>query len=166
MTRRAWIWSTAAVVVIAGLVTWWLWPAGKPAPRARQYLDYTSCLLTDASGLQGPDAAPVWAGMQQASLTTHAKVQYLPVTGAQTVDNATPVLNSLALRHCAQVFAVGAAPAGAARKAAPTLHGVTFVVLDGGPGGTNLTVLPRTGNAEVTAEVSALIVKAVDKSGH
>jgi hypothetical protein len=163
---RRWMWwaAGAVVVVVAGLVTWGLWPAKKEPPRARVYLDYTACLLTDANGLQSAEAAPVWAGMQKASLATHAKVQYLAVTGEQTADNATPFLNSLAQRHCSQIFATGAAPAAAARKAASTFAGVSFYVVGGSGGSGNLTVIPSGGAAAVTTSVDEAIVHGVGAS--
>jgi len=47
------------------------------APRARQYLAFTACLLTGSRGLAGAKGAEAWAGMQAASLATRAKVEYL-----------------------------------------------------------------------------------------
>src|ERR1700761_9200785 len=85
--RRWWWAGVAAVVVVAGLVPWLVWPS-TPAPRARVYKAFTACLLTDSRGIAGPQAAPVWAGMQKASLATHVKVEYLAVVGPDTVDNA------------------------------------------------------------------------------
>jgi hypothetical protein len=55
----------------------------------------------------GAAAAPVWAGMQDASLATHAKVQYLQVTGEATVGNALPYLATLVQRRYAVVFGAG-----------------------------------------------------------
>lgn len=46
-----------------------LWPDDPAEPRAREYRDVTVCLLTGAAGVTDPAAAPVWAGMQESSLT-------------------------------------------------------------------------------------------------
>src|SRR5947207_14130382 len=108
--RRWWVWAGVAVVVLAVVVGWLVWPDSKePPPRARPYLNYTACLLTDAQGLAGPTASRAWAGLQDASLATHARVQYLPVAGEPTVGNAMPYLASLLQRQCAVVVAVGPA---------------------------------------------------------
>src|SRR5262245_15879290 len=109
--------AVALGTAIAGLVTWLVWPTGAPRvapPRERQYLDYTACLLADDRGIAGAEAAPVWAGLQDASLATHAKVQYLPVLGAQTTDNALTFLATLAQGQCNIIFAVGNGPVAAA----------------------------------------------------
>ena len=89
--QRWWLAGGAAFVLVVAL-TWALWPASEPdpPPRAREYLDYTACLLTGDRGIADPQAAPVWAGLQDASLATRAKVQYLAVTGPQTAENGVP----------------------------------------------------------------------------
>src|SRR5688572_8099415 len=74
LPHRWWLTSGAGLLVVI-LLTWALWPATKETPRERRYLDYTACLLTGEKGIADPAAAPVWAGMQEASLATHAKVQ-------------------------------------------------------------------------------------------
>jgi hypothetical protein len=64
-------------VLVVGLAAWILWPS----PRPRPYLAFTACLLTDEQGVAGSAAGAVWAGMQDASLATRAKVQYVPAVG-------------------------------------------------------------------------------------
>ena len=158
--RRWWFWAGAGVVLVA-LVSWVVWPRSTPAPRARPYLAYTACLLTDAQGVAGADAVPVWAGMQDASLATHAKVEYLPVLGEDTVANARPYLASLLQRQCAMVIAVGTAEVGAVRADASAHPQVRFVSVGGGSGGGNVTVVPAGSGARkqvadaVTAGVRA-----------
>lgn len=67
MNRRWWILIGALAVVLGGVVGWLVWPAHpEPPPRARPYLEYTACLLTDGQGLAGPLSASVWGGMQDA----------------------------------------------------------------------------------------------------
>ena len=78
-------------------------PASAPAARARSYTDLQACLLTGERGLADPAAAALWAGMEQASLATHAKVSYLAVAGPQTSGNALPFLGSL----LAMLFTLG-----------------------------------------------------------
>lgn len=65
-------------------------------------------MLTGPDGLAGSQAAAAWAGLQKASLRTHAKVQYLAVTSGTTARSAAPYLASLATRHCGVVVAAGA----------------------------------------------------------
>lgn len=155
--------ATAGVLVllVAGLV-WALWPAPQPPepPRARQYLAYTACLLTDDHGTQGPAAAPVWAGMQDASLATRAKVQFLVVTGPQTAENAAPFVASLAQSHCDLVFAAGRAPSAGVRRSAPTFPRVRFFLVgDPNPGGNISSVDGRTPEL-VRASVAGILERS------
>jgi hypothetical protein len=108
-TPRLGIWLAAGVcVVVAGAVTWALWPSNPATtPHARHYLNVTACLLTDSRGIApGTPGAPAWAPMQSASVATHVMVSYLPDTGAGT----TPVmLNTLVERHCGVIITTGTA---------------------------------------------------------
>jgi basic membrane lipoprotein Med (substrate-binding protein (PBP1-ABC) superfamily) len=97
--------------------------------------------LTDERGITGQEAAPVWAGMQDASLATRAKVQYVSVSGSQTADGAVPFLSSLAQGRCDRVFAVGAVPVGAVAKSAAQFPKVRFVVVGGGAAGPNVSTV-------------------------
>src|SRR5947207_16029154 len=98
--------------MVAG--AWWLSSRNAEPPRARQYLAFTACLLTGADGIAGADAAPVWAGMQDASAQTRAKVEYLSVSEPATKENAEPFLASLVSRQCDVVLVVGSAQVAAA----------------------------------------------------
>lgn len=115
--RRSWLWLVLAVpaVVAAVLAGWALWPSPAPAPQARQYLDVSACLLTGPRGVTpGAPAAPTWAAMEKASLTTHVMVSYLPAT----VPTDVPVLlNTLVQRRCGMIVADGAPPGQVARAA-------------------------------------------------
>jgi basic membrane lipoprotein Med (substrate-binding protein (PBP1-ABC) superfamily) len=158
--QRRWLLVAVAALVAAVGVAWAVWPS-EPAPRARQYLDFTACLLTDEHGIAGPEATPVWAGMQEASLATRAKVQYVSVVGPQTADNAVPFLSSLAQGRCNLVFAVGAVPVGAVGKAAAQFPGTRFVVVGGAPADGNVSKVD-VGSAEATrTSVKRFITTAV-----
>ncbi|MDR3081442.1 MAG: BMP family ABC transporter substrate-binding protein, partial [Streptomyces sp.] len=81
-----------------------------PDTRARHYTETDACLLTGESGITtGTHGATVWAGMQDASLKTHARVSYTPVTGEQSAAAATPFLNGMLQRSCEVVVATGKA---------------------------------------------------------
>jgi basic membrane lipoprotein Med (substrate-binding protein (PBP1-ABC) superfamily) len=98
--------GAVAVLAVAGVVAWSVWPRPVP-PHARQYLSVSACLLTDQAGIvAGSPAAPVWAAMESASLSTHVMVSYLPATGPSDV---TPMLNTLVQRNCGVIIATGAA---------------------------------------------------------
>lgn len=110
--RAGWAAGASAVLVL-GLVGVWLFVGsgqdGPPDPRARQYKEFDACLLTDEKGIvAGAAAAPVWEGMQKASLETRARVTYVPVIGEPSAANARPFFNSLMQRKCDVVLAVGA----------------------------------------------------------
>lgn len=149
---------TGAVVV--GLAVWVVVSPSGPPPRARQYLTFKACLLTDSQGITGKQAAPVWAGMQHASLKTQARVQYLSVFGASTVPNALPYVASLVQRHCDLVMAAGDVPVAAAVAGAARFPKARFVVIGGQGAGGNVTVVnsPPMG---VPAAVAAVITHAV-----
>ncbi len=154
--RRWWPAGLAGVVVLVAGVVWLVWPS-PPPQRARPYLAFTACLLTDARGVVGVDAAPVWAGLEDASLATRAKVQFLQVTSGSTVADAQPFLASLVQRQCAVVVAVGAPQVGAAVAGAAKYPDVRFVLVGaGGASGGNVTWVDG-GPAQVRARVAQVV---------
>jgi hypothetical protein len=144
-----------------------LLPGGGPPPagtgRARQYLAFDACLLTDAHGLAGTQAAQAWAGMQSASLVTHTKVEYLPVAGAQTTGTARPYLASLVQRHCNVVIAVGAAPVSAVSADARQFKSVRFAVVGGRATAPNVTALSAQ-TTRIKPAVDQVVTSAVRSS--
>ncbi len=93
------------------------WPGGGqalPPPRAWVYESVDACLLTGARGLADPATAQAWAGMQDASRATSARVSYLAVTGLATAAQAEPFAGSLLVGGCKVVAASGAAERAAA----------------------------------------------------
>jgi hypothetical protein len=158
--RRWRIWAAATAVVVAlGLGVWWLWPSSPP--RARPYLDWTACLLTDGRGTVGPPAAAAWAGMQDASSATHARVQHVPVAGGTTVGDALPYLAGLLQRRCAVVVAVGDAQVAAVATDAARYPAVRFVVVGGSASGGNVTVLNGLSDPQLRDRIRVLVVNAV-----
>lgn len=141
--------GAAAVLAIAGVTAWMLWPRPAAAPQARQYLNVSACLLTDPKGVApGTPAAPVWAAMQSASLATHVMVSYLPATGPAT---ASLMLSTLMERNCGVIIATGA-PAADVVKAARSDRHQEFVLVAApgaaGAGGVpNLVVVSPAGAA-------------------
>lgn len=161
--RRRWAVVGTGVLVIA-LLVWALWPEPRPAPpsRARQYLAFTGCLLTDDHGIGGPAAAPVWAGLQDASLATHAKVQFLEVTGEQTGENAAPFVASLAQSHCDLVFATGPAPSAGVRQSAAAFPRVRFYLIGEPHPGSNISTVDGTTPEATRADVARILTAAAD----
>jgi hypothetical protein len=159
MSRRLAI-GGACLVTATAVTIWLLWPDPPLPPRARQYLEFTACLFTDESGIgRGPGAA-AWAGMQDASLTTHAKVQYLSVTGPATTANALPYLASLLQRRCAVIVAVGQAQIQAVLTDAPAHPQTQFVVL-ANSGAPNVTFIQPNDDTNVRNQIAKLIGTAV-----
>lgn len=142
--------ATAVSIVVIGLLVWWLWPSRQPAqePLARPYREFTVCLLTDERGTDGPEAQPIWAGIQDAALAAQVRSQYLSVAGPQTAENAATFLASLAQGKCHLIFATGRAPGDAVKAKAHTFPQVRFYLVN-----------PRTSAANVSA------VDAVDPRG-
>ncbi|WP_309226327.1 BMP family ABC transporter substrate-binding protein [Streptomyces lunaelactis] len=163
--RAGWAAGSAAVLVL-GLVAVWLFlggeKSGPPDPRARQYKEFDACLLTDDKGiLAGTPAAPVWEGMQQASQDTRARVNYVPVMGEQSAENARPFFNSLMQRQCDVVLAVGTPQVEVTEAGAKQHPKVRFVVVDGAEKAGNVTVAKSgDGLKETVAEAIRQAVKA------
>lgn len=114
MTRwlRKYWWAATAVVAAVGIglgifLSRPSHPArALPPARARVYTAFDACLLTDAAGVGSAQAAPVWSGMQAASLQSSGKVSFLSVYGPDTAANAVPYVNTLVQRQCNLVLAV------------------------------------------------------------
>ncbi|WP_229849024.1 BMP family ABC transporter substrate-binding protein [Streptomyces melanogenes] len=146
--HRRWVWLGAGVAVavtgaaVAGSLLASDDKPGPPDARARQYRNIDACLLTGPQGVaEGTLGASVWAGMQDASSATHARVNFVPVTGEQTQANATPFVNGLVQRSCDVVVAAGKAPVAAAAAAAKGHPKVRFVLVDGQANGGNVTAV-------------------------
>lgn len=164
--RRVWWIGAAALVVLGVGLVWTLWPApAAEPPRARQYLDFTACLLTGEQGIADAAAAPAWAGLQDASLATHAKVQYLAVTGPQTVENATPFLASLAQAGCNLVFAAGDVPVAAIDQHHKEFPAVRFFPVGGGLPQSNVSPVLGQAPDEIRAAVDGVLTRAVAADG-
>jgi basic membrane lipoprotein Med (substrate-binding protein (PBP1-ABC) superfamily) len=161
VARRWWLGGALGALLVTAVLVWALGPSSEPQPRARQYLAFTACLLTGADDIAGADAAPVWAGMQDASAQTRAKVEYLSVSGPATKENAGPFLASLVSRHCDVVLVVGSAQVAAAGDIASTTPAVRFVVVGGDLGGRNVTRIDRSSPEKVRTAVRDAVVSAV-----
>ncbi|MEU9744030.1 hypothetical protein AB0E12_33075 [Micromonospora chersina] len=131
--------AALGLLLVAVTAVWMLWP--DPEPRQREYLNVTACLLTDRSGISGDSAKPVWAAMQEASVSSLVKVQYLAVNGPQTVDNARNHVASLAGSQCGLVIAAGPAQIDAVVAAAPTFPQVRFITVGGSAAAANVTAI-------------------------
>lgn len=155
-----------AAAVLGGFL---LWPAKPgavriqpPVTRARTYSTYTACLLTGPKGLTDPAAAPVWAGLREASTATSAQISYLTMLGADTTANAEIYINTLALRGCSAILAAGTVPADGALKAAGSWPGHRVIAIEPASSTAkppaNLTVVGQTSATALTAQVKTLIV--------
>ncbi|WP_316743246.1 hypothetical protein [Streptomyces sp. MK7] len=135
-----------------------------PDTRARHYTETDACLLTGKDGITaGTTAAEVWQGMQDASLTTHARVSYGQVTGEQSTGNARPFLDGMLQRSCDVVLAVGRPEVTAASRTAPHYGKIRFVLVGGGHADGNVTTVP-TGDG-LRADVAAAVEGAVRARG-
>jgi hypothetical protein len=135
LSGRRWLSLGGVLVVIAGAVALGVWALGSgtaapsaAAVRARVYGSSQACLLTGARGIAGAPAAQAWAGMEDASLKTRAKVSYLAVSGPATEANAVSFLGSLLVRKCDVIIASGAPEQAAVLADAARFPGVRFIV--------------------------------------
>ncbi|MEU8797131.1 hypothetical protein [Spirillospora sp. NPDC048819] len=134
--------------------------APSPKPRAREYLAFKACLLTDSRGIAGKEAAPVWEGMQRASLKTHAKIQYLAVPAPATMANARPYLASLVQRHCGIILAAGQLATDTVAANAESFAKARFVVLGATGTAANVVAVNASGTP-VPAAVERIVSDAV-----
>lgn len=159
---RPWQFTAATGALILAVTAGYLvLNLGESPSRARQYLAFKACLLTDAQGINGELSSAIWAGMGQASLTTRARIQYLPVFGPPTVPNALPYLASLVQRHCDVIVAAGRVPAATISSAAPRYPEIRFITVGANGTGRNLTSLTAN-DPQAPATVRRLIVNAVN----
>jgi basic membrane lipoprotein Med (substrate-binding protein (PBP1-ABC) superfamily) len=107
-------------------------PGGTALPasqaKSRVYESVDACLLTGARGLADPAAAQAWAGLQQASRATTARVSYLAASGPATEAAAQSFAGSLLVRGCKVVVASGAPERAAVLAEAARFASVRFVV--------------------------------------
>ncbi|MFJ8004167.1 hypothetical protein [Streptomyces fagopyri] len=153
--------AVAVVVVAAVAVTGYFLSrtdTGRRLPDtgARSYQDVDACLLTGEDGITaGTTAAEVWRGMRDASLRTHARVSYVPVTGEQSAANAGPYLDGLLQRSCDVVLAAGSPEVEAAERAAPLHRTVGFVLVgDSGSGSQDTGSARHAGSGESSGNVT------------
>lgn len=153
----------AATLLVAALVVWLMLPSSSGIPgasRVRQYLDVKACLLTGSDGIAAGQAAAVWAGLQDASLSTKTMVSYQPVIGPPTAAAARPYLASLAERQCHVIVAVDQGPVAAVAADAGRFASIRFVVV-AAPAwdrpGQNVTTIPPASAARIRAAVSAAV---------
>ena len=142
-------------------------PGGRslPPPRARVYESVDACLLTGARGLADPAAAQVWAGMEDASRATSARVSYLAVTGPATAAQAEPFAGSLLVSGCKVVVAAGTAERAAVLAEAPRFGSVRFVVAGAAAGsGPNVTALAFTPSG-LRAGIASAVKAGVHAAG-
>jgi hypothetical protein len=142
-------------------------PGGRvlPPARARVYESVDACLLTGAQGLADPAAAQAWAGMEDASRATSARVSYLAVTGPATLAAAEPFAGSLLVQGCKVIVASGAAERAAALAEAGRFGSVRFVVTGPAAGSPrNVTALAFTPSG-LAASVASAVEAGVRAAG-
>lgn len=163
--RRRWLWLTAVGVLVAASLVFLLWPSAQqrytPDPRSRQFLSSTACVLTGSRGITDPQTAPVWAGVEDASKATGVQGSYLSVPAPDTEASAEPYVNTLALRKCTLLFAVGASEAAAVNARAAAYPSQRFVVIGAGTSAGNIEVIPLDSDRGVRAAVANVIEQAV-----
>lgn len=167
--RRIWWLAGGAAVVLAAAVAIplaVLGGGGGPVVLAnpRGFTSYRACLLTGPGGIGDPVAAPVWAGMQDASRQAHAQLSYLEVTSPETTARAMPVLGSLLAGRCGVVVAAGAPERAAVLAEAPQFPSVRFVVLGPASGSPNVAVIVAAGEAVRPAVEQAVVAAATSAS--
>src|SRR5690606_21811689 len=82
-------------------------------PRARIYREFDICVLMPGDGLADPEAAAVWAGVQEVSLAQRVRALYLPAVGEQTPERAAQFLATRVMQECEIIVAVGDGPVAA-----------------------------------------------------
>jgi basic membrane lipoprotein Med (substrate-binding protein (PBP1-ABC) superfamily) len=153
-------------LAVSGAPLPWSSSGGSALPasqtKARVYESVDACLLTGPQGLADPAAAQSWAGMEQASKATTARVSYLAATGPGTEAAAEPFAGSLLVSGCKVVVAAGVPERAALLAEASRFAGVRFVVAGPAAGSpSNVTVL-----AFAPAGLQAAVASAVEVGVH
>lgn len=176
---RSSIAGAATILAGGGLLIYMLWPTEPtpyhPASRARQYSNHVACLLTDETGITGKAATPVWAGMQQASTSTHMQVTFLAMQGPATLQSAQAYLNTLALRGCNIIITSGTLPDQAAESQAHSYPNLRFIATSEATAAMRASASPASsvtpGNltnigAETAVEIQATVDRALTSNAH
>jgi basic membrane lipoprotein Med (substrate-binding protein (PBP1-ABC) superfamily) len=151
------------VAVVVGLVVW-LVPGGRSVPslRRRASIAFSVCVLTDSHGTSAGLGASVWRGVLKAQATTNLRAQGLRVGGSGGVPTAVVGVDTLAMRGCRLVVAVGAAQVAAVWKQAAVFRDVWFVVVNGVTGhARNVAILAAHQGSEITDRVAEIAISAV-----
>jgi hypothetical protein len=153
--------------VLAALLTWVFWPdkSAPESPRARPYLEYTACLLTGEQGITDPEAAPVWAGLQDASTATQAKIQYLAVVGPQTIENAQTFLNGLTQANCSAIFGAGELATATIDTVASDHPEAQFLAVSADASHSNVTAIAPGTPEQIRRAVRDALTQAVQGDG-
>ncbi|MBL7258210.1 hypothetical protein [Paractinoplanes lichenicola] len=157
--RLWWAGGATALAIAAGLGTWLLWPE---PPRQFEFVDATACLLTDEAGITGATAQPVWQAMQESSLSSHTRVQYLSVTGPKTPANARAHLTALTGSQCGVIIAVGQNQTDAVSEAAAAFPQVRFVSVGGSASGANVEAVEAAPADSVRATIARRLEELAD----
>ena len=135
-------------------------PASAPS-RARSYANVDACLLTGPRGVFDPAAAPVWAGMEDVSVTGQVRASYLEVPDPVTAGSAESHLNSLIVEKCALIIAVGGPEQAAVLAEARQFPAVRFAVLGAvgqvPPNVDDIAFTPSGTRAAVASAVHAVV---------
>ena len=91
--------------------------------------------------------------MQQASLDTHIKVQYLAIDGEQSAENGLSYFNTLGVRQCTVILAAGEVPVAALLAGSTQFPTITQVVI--GPTATSSTTVALSSSVIVIDATSA-----------
>jgi hypothetical protein len=165
---QPWRWlAGGAAFLVAAVVIVLAWPKTEAdPPRARQYIEFTACLLTGEAGITDATAIPAWDGLQEASLATHAKVQYLAITGPQTIDNGTPFVNTLAQTGCNLIFAAGQVAVASIDNGAHNFPQQDFYPIGGGQPTNNVHPISADDRTALRTAVRDILTAAVAASAH
>ncbi len=151
--RRFW-WAVAAACVGAGLIlAVVLWPGSSggrnlPPTRARAYAAWGS----------------VWAGMEQASAKTSAKVSYLAVAGEDTAGNAQTYLATAAGEQCDLVIAVGGPQLQGVASVASRFPRTRFAVVGHVSAGSNVSQISVSSSDGLAAATAAAVETFYDSA--
>jgi basic membrane lipoprotein Med (substrate-binding protein (PBP1-ABC) superfamily) len=164
--RRHWRLITAILILVGAAITVITIAVHSDKPdrqlpptRAREYTNFQACLLTGEQGPTDPLVQPIWAGLQEASQQTHAKVSYLAVAGPNTVGNTLPYLTTLIQRQCNLILAAGTTQTDAIKQIAQQHPQTQFAITGTSNKTPNITTIPTGRDDETRTAISDLIQK-------
>jgi hypothetical protein len=126
-----WGGGVGAVVLIAVVLTWLLWPEDeRRTPRAEQFRDVDVCVLVGQAGITAEPTASAWSALREVAAEAEVRLSYLTVAGPQTQAQAQLFVPTLVQQGCDVIVGSGQIPAAAVRELSGTYPDLALLTVE------------------------------------